>query len=45
MILNCPFAAFWGVVGLNTVVFSPWNRTARSPLQSLLTDSNGVVIS
>ena len=34
-----------GAVGLKTVAFSPWNRTARSPLQSLFTDSNGVVIS
>ena len=34
-----------GAFGLNTVAFSPWNRTARLPLQSLFTDSSGVVIS
>ena len=32
------------VDGSNTVAISPWNSTAGLPLQSLLTDSNGVVI-
>ena len=33
------------MVGLNTVALSPWNRTARSPLQSLFTERSGVLIS
>ena len=34
-----------GWVGLNTVAFWPWNRTARSPAHNLLTDSSGTLIS
>ena len=32
-------------MGLKTVAFVPWNKTARSPAHSLLTDSNGTLIS
>ena len=40
-----PWIGSCGVVGLKTVALSPWNRTARSPLQSLFADRSGVLIS